>query len=168
MAFLPPFKRTECACTACVAFCNRPAHLIPGDIFAITDALMADGRIQTKQEVFNFLQASKGAVVGEQATGKRYRIGTITPKTVDGKCIFLTKDNRCSIHAVSPFGCAFFDDHMSQLEGTARSMWGLRQIAQTPGYEQLRQKLIADAGVTEPFTPTQEDQGGQSKNENKH
>jgi len=159
MAFLPPFKRTECGCTACVAFCARPGHLIPGDIFAIADALMADGRIQTKQGVFDFLQASKGAVVGEQATGKLFRIGTIVPKTVDGRCVFLTDENRCSIHAVAPFGCAFFDDHMSQLEGTARSMWGLRQIARTPGYEALRQKLIADTGVTEPFTP-KEDKGG--------
>lgn len=152
MAFLPPFPRTECACTDCVAFCHtRPGYLSPGDLFAIANKLMADGRIHTRAGVFDFLRASKGAVVGEAATGKLWRIGTITPKMKDGKCVFLTDDDRCSIHEVAPLGCAYFDDHMSQLEGDYRSMWGLKQITMTPAYEQLRQKLIADSGETEPF-----------------
>jgi Fe-S-cluster containining protein len=114
---------------------------------------MADGRIQTRQGVFAFLRASKGAIVGDAATGQRWRIGTITPKVKeDGTCVFLTEDKRCSIHTVSPSGCGFFDPHMDPIEGNRRSMWGLKQISITPAYEQLRQKLIADAGESEPFT----------------
>lgn len=162
MAFLPPFPRTECACADCIAFCARPGHLTPADLFAIVDVLMADGRIQTRQDVFEFLRASKGAVVGDAATGHRWRIGTITPKVKeDGTCIFLTKDNRCSIHAVAPFGCRFFDPHMDNIEGNRRSMWGLKQISITPAYEQLRQKLIAGSGEIEPFTPTKEETSAQ-------
>lgn len=159
MAKLPPFPRTECACSKCVDLCSKPAHLIPGDIFAIADRLITDGKITTRQEVFGFLRASRGAVVGEVSTGKLFRIGTITPCLKDGKCVFLTEDNKCSIHSVAPFGCAFFDWHMGAIEGHGRSMWGLKQISMTPGYEALRQKLIADQGgeAAEPFTLPQEE-----------
>ena len=163
MAFLPPFERVVCDCAEDVELCRRPSYLIPGDIFAIGEFLVKEGRITTVAEVFQFLRASKGAVVGEAATGKRFRIGTITPKVKDdGWCVFLTPDKRCSIHAVAPFGCAFFSVHMDKIEGDVRSMWGLKQITITPGYEQLRQKLIADAGEVEPFAPTKEDARGTS------
>jgi Fe-S-cluster containining protein len=159
----PPFDRTSCACESCTEFCTKsPGHLIPADLFRITDRLIADRLITEPRDVLTYLQASAGAVVGDAQTGKLYRIGTIVPKRQeDGRCIFLTEDNRCAIHSVSPFGCAFFDSHMNQIEGSARSMWGLRQISGTPAYEEARQVLIKrDGGQYEPFpsplTPTEE------------
>jgi len=144
---------------------TTPSYLCPGDIFAIADHLIQKGIITTRQEVFGFLRASKGAIVGDSATGKLFRVGTITPKVdTRGRCIFLTSEDRCEIHSVAPFGCAFFSAHMDKLEGDKRSMWGLIQISRTPAYEQLRQKLIADAGgaVAEPFTPTKEEDDGRT------
>ena len=153
MAFTPPFERTECACLECIAFCHTmPSFLIPGDLFSIIDVLMTSGRITTRQGIFKFLRASKGAIVGDSATERRYRIETITPKLENNKCVFLTDDDRCSIHTVAPYGCRMFTAHMNPIEGARRSMWGLKQISITPAYEQLRQKLIADAGEAEPFT----------------
>ena len=152
MAFLPPFERTVCDCADCVAYCkSTPGYTIPGDLFAIGEFLVKEGRLEHIKGVFDLLRASKGAVVGEVATGKRFRIGTITPKLVDGHCIFLTADDRCSIHAVAPYACRAFDSHMSRVEGDVRSMWGLKQILSTPAYETLRQKLISESGETEPF-----------------
>jgi hypothetical protein len=40
----------------------------------------------------------------------------------------LTTDDRCSIHAPAPFGCAFFDVHMATGEADARSSFGLRAV----------------------------------------
>jgi Fe-S-cluster containining protein len=154
MANLPPFTRSkDCNCKDCITYCKTiPGYLVPGDLFAIADSLIQEGGITTRQEIFSFLRASRGAIVGEAATGRRFRIGTITPKMVNGRCIFLTPEDRCSIHSVAPFACGFFDPHMDPIEGNRRSMWGLKQISITPAYEQLRQKLIADAGEAEPFT----------------
>lgn len=152
---LAPFERTVCDCAECVECCRRPGHLIPADLFRIADRLLADGRIQNQQEVFTFLRASRGAVVGDSVSGKLFRIGTITPKTQDGQCVFL-HEGRCTIHSVAPFGCAFFDAHMDQREGDIRSMWGLKVITSVPAYDQARQMLIAAEGVHEPFQATRD------------
>jgi Fe-S-cluster containining protein len=60
--------------------------------------------------------------------GKNYRLRTITPRFENGKCIFLTDSGLCSIHAVAPYGCRYYDVHMSMAEGQKRSMWGAMQI----------------------------------------
>jgi len=85
----------------------------------------------------------------DRDTGRQFRIGTIVPKVDEqGRCIFLTEDQRCSIHAVAPFGCAYFDTHMAADEGHARSIWGLRTIQSDPEYLSLREALLKrDAGV---------------------
>jgi Fe-S-cluster containining protein len=154
----PEFERSVCACGPCTAFCfTKPGYLIPSDLFRIADHLIAAGRIERTGDVFAYLRASKGAVVGDSKTGQRWRVGTITPKLENGRCVFLTDDDRCSIHAVSPFGCAYFSTHDDQRQGDIKSMWGIRLIMQTPAYEVARQKLIErDGQPAEPFTPTQE------------
>lgn len=141
------FERTVCACTACTRFCfNMPGMLIPSDLFRIGDHLRDSGVIATTRDVFQFLRASKGAVVGNTETQKLYRIGTITPKVENGRCVFLNEENRCKIHAVSPFGCAYFSDHDDRVAADVRSLWALRLIASTPAYEQLRQIFIERDG----------------------
>lgn len=156
----PPveFERTSCACTGCTHFCHEvPGYLLPSDLFRIADHLVATRQIPETKQVLNYLRASKGAVVG-RADGKRFRIGTITPRMEGGRCVFLTEDDRCSIHAVSPFGCAYFSSHDDRVEADIRSLWGLRLIAETPAYEEARRMLIErDGGAAEPFTPNQED-----------
>lgn len=43
----------------------------------------------------------------------------------------------CSIHAVAPFACAFFDNHLDGPAADARSLTGLRAIAQAWADEEL-------------------------------
>jgi hypothetical protein len=75
-----------------------------------------------------YLLASPGAIVAK--AGRLFRIPTLVPaRRSDDACIFLTADNRCSIHPVSPYGCAFFDSHMSKQQAERRSVAGLNQIA---------------------------------------
>lgn len=149
------FTRSVCACGPCTAFCfTKPGYLIPSDLFRIADFLVAERRIEQTGDVLNWLRASKGAVVGDAATGERFRIGTITPRLEHGRCVFLTDEDRCSIHAVSPFGCAYFSTHDEHRAADARSMWGLRQIMMTPAYTQARSVIAKrDGQEYEPFTP---------------
>lgn len=53
------------------------------------------------------LLASPGALVSKD--GELFRIPTLVPATkFDGSCKFYQK-RKCTIHGVSPFGCAMFD-----------------------------------------------------------
>jgi Fe-S-cluster containining protein len=70
-------------------------------------------------------------------TGQTFRIGTITPRMRAGRCVFLDGEDRCTIHAVAPAGCALFDTHMSAEAGQPRSLWLMRS-QQDASYQSLR------------------------------
>lgn len=143
-----PFERTVCACPDDVASCLRsPGYLLPGDVLPIAEVLVAAGVIKNSAEVLEFLRASRGALVADSATGALFRIGTVTPRMRDGRCVFLDETNRCRVHAAAPFGCAY----MSREEGDRRSMWGLRQVMADVGYARLREALRRLHGEEEPF-----------------
>lgn len=134
--------RTTCACKECVDCCKRqPGSLAPGDLERIAAA-----RGETLDEAKKNFWASPGAVVKNSETGRTFRVGSITPRfdRRRGRCVFLTDDDRCSIHAVAPFGCAFFSPHMDFDQGHGRSAIMVRQMMK-PEYQQLRDSLpLAD------------------------
>lgn len=128
----PPFERTTCACQRCVACCARPAHLAPGDAERIAEYLGAP-----LDDVVGLLKPGRGALVGDSLTRRAIRVLTIVPRTRGGRCVFLDDDDRCRVHPVAPFGCAYFDLHMGAREGESRSLWGLREIAESQSYAEL-------------------------------
>ncbi len=139
-----PFERTVCGCDECSKFCTtQPGHLIPGDLERIAKAQGFESPASLKP----LLWASPGAVVGDAHTKKMWRIETITPRlrTQSGRCVFLKDDGKCAVHDVAPFGCAYFDSHMSDEEGQQRSLYGLRLIAKDWTYQMFRSTLqLAD------------------------
>jgi Fe-S-cluster containining protein len=121
-----------------VACCKRqPGPLIPTDWQRIQKHLGA-----TDTEMRSLFWASPGAMIKDGATGKVSRVGTITPRWDRRKkrCVFLDDKDRCSIHAVSPFGCAYFDIHQDRDTGMERSVWAVRQ-QMDPDYQRLRDEL---------------------------
>jgi Fe-S-cluster containining protein len=120
------FQRTVCSCLECTLNCRHiPGYLIPADLERIKNHLAADANLLgwAKQH----LLASPGALVA--ANGMVFRIPTLVPaRATSGACIFLTDDDRCAIHPVAPFGCAFFDAHMPKSEADRRSRHGLEDI----------------------------------------
>jgi len=135
-AVAPPFVRTTCACADCVQCCrDQPGSLAPGDLERIAAYLAQPLRIVALK-----FWASPGALVANSRTGQTFRIGTITPKRVRGRCVFLDDVGRCTIHAVAPFGCAYVDTHMDAEEGHRRAMWLVRQQSD-PAYQSLRRTL---------------------------
>jgi len=139
-----PFERTVCACEGCRACCKRqPGSLRPGDYEAIV-AFVERTQQMTHDDAVAFVRsrlcASPGALVKEMATGRTYRIGTITPRYRKGRCVFLDANERCEIHEAAPAGCAFFDTHMSQWTAMPRSQW-LATMQEDATYQALRNTL---------------------------
>ena len=136
-------NRTTCACKDCVACCKRqPGPLISGDMERIAKHLGLD--IESVKQLF---KASAGSLIGIRGGGIM-RIPTITPKQKeDGSCIFLDERDRCRIHPVAPFGCAYFDTHMSRDEGDKRCKYAICQHAK-PEYQKLRKELAGGCDET--------------------
>jgi hypothetical protein len=120
------FARTVCECRDCRAYCLViPGYLVPSDLEIIGRHLGYDDLMTFAME--NLL-ASPGATV--MAMGKIFQICTLVPnRREDGACRFLTSDDRCSIHALSPYACSQFDSHQSRSEADHRSIRGLQAIA---------------------------------------
>lgn len=136
----PP--RTECSCAACVQCCKeQPGPLAPGDYERIRDHLQLDDK--AARDLF---RSSEGALVELKETGHQHRRRTIVPvyNRHRRRCTFLGDDDRCTIHAVKPAGCAIFDTHMDQGSSQARSYWLVVQQGDL-AYQELRRQLkVAD------------------------
>jgi Fe-S-cluster containining protein len=129
------FKRTTCACKQCVDCCKRqPGCLIEGDFERIADHLG-----ETKEQAKEHFWASPGALVKTEG-GQVVRVGTITPRYRKGRCVFLDENDRCKIHSVAPFGCAFLDTHMSREYAMPRSLAAVRSQC-SDQYQKLRDEL---------------------------
>lgn len=96
-----------------------PGCLIPGDLERIQE-YVGDHR---PEYVLEHFVSSEGATVAKEFQGQTYvfQVPSIVPaQRADGRCVFLTADDQCSIHPVSPFGCGYHDTHMSKEEGDRR------------------------------------------------
>ena len=122
------YERTVCACIECINNCRHiPGYLIPADVGRIAHHL---GFTSLIEFAFKYLLASPGATVMQ--AGHIFQIPTLVPRRkADGSCVFLDENNRCRIHEVSPYGCAFFDSHQPNAEANERSSRGLQEIAKS-------------------------------------
>lgn len=130
------FTRTKCACEQCKACCKRqPGPLAPNDFERIQKHLGA-----SDEEMRRLFWASPGCLV-KTGLGETLRVGTITPRYTKGRCVFLDENDRCKIHEVAPFGCAYFDTHMSHHEAHIRGSWLAEQQWHNSEYQDLRATL---------------------------
>jgi Fe-S-cluster containining protein len=99
--------------------------LIPADLHRIAEHL---NESDLTRFAFDNLLASPGAII--YTKDGLIRIRTLVPaRRADGACRFLTAEDRCSIHTVSPYSCAMFDHTQSREEADALSLRGLMEIA---------------------------------------
>ncbi len=100
------FHRTRCGC----AFCAAPCRYLPGSL-AVDDL---EQLCPPGQDVFVWAEEHLRALVDKP-------VPTLVPtRRTDGSCHWLL-DGLCAVHANAPFGCAFFDTHMSNDEIERRS-----------------------------------------------
>ncbi len=113
-------QRTSCACKNCIAGCKtKPGCLAPGDLERIQEFV---GDTSPEFVLSHFL-SSEGAKCLKKINGTVYifHVPSIVPaQKPDGSCIFLDEQERCTIHPVSPFGCAYHDTHMQAVEADRR------------------------------------------------
>lgn len=123
------YQRTECACEDCTINCRYiPGYLVPADLERMRAAIAPQLTLEAFAD--QYLLASPGAKILRMPQMKVLQIPTLVPaRKLDGSCVFLTEDNRCQIHAVAPYGCAFFDAHQSINESDRRSLRGLEEIS---------------------------------------
>lgn len=128
------FERTRCSCPGCVRCCYRhPGPLAVGDYERIAAVVGEDVAREKLRRSYGALLASSYGIV---------RVPTITPAMRDdGGCVFLTEEDRCSIHESAPAGCALFDVHMGERESQRRSLWLHRGIMQSESYASRRETL---------------------------
>jgi hypothetical protein len=142
------FSRSVCACDDCTAYCRHmPGYLIPADLERIHQHLSPAEDLGAW--ACRYLLASPGALVMRR--GLLMRIPTLVPaRRPGGACIFLTDAERCAIHVLAPFGCAFFDAHMPQAEADRRSMLGLQAVLEAWNAGDAYARLwvtLTDAGL---------------------
>lgn len=108
MADLEQFQRSSCDCQLCAAGCKtKPGALIPGDL----ERIMEYCEDESADFVMQYFQASEGATLLATVDGKYLPVSipSIVPaQTATGRCVFLSDDDLCLIHEVSPFGCSHF------------------------------------------------------------
>jgi hypothetical protein len=92
------FRRTVCGCAICCAPCRHvPGGLDPSDLARLCPA---------GQDVFAWAEQHLRAIVDRPYP-------TLVPaRHPDGHCHWLF-EGRCAVHDHAPYGCAFFDSHMS-------------------------------------------------------
>jgi hypothetical protein len=79
--------------------------------------------------------------------------GCVPARKAESGCIFLTADGRCGIHAVAPFGCAYFDHYQIRSEADRRSLRGLEAVAAAWGEEAMYAQVwlaLDGAGLNAP------------------
>jgi Fe-S-cluster containining protein len=134
-----------------------PGYLIPEDLERICKEIGVPVDVELGMSSF---AASPGAVVAkvDDRTGKliKFRIPTIVPRTGDdGRCVFMARDGSqaCTIHEIAPYGCGWFDTHMSKEEADKRSHAGLLSILEnqfegTGEYHEHWEKLHSTGQVS--------------------
>jgi hypothetical protein len=104
-----------------------PGTLHPDDLPKIAEYLEEKLNGEFLKKYFVASDGPQVVVAGPQGN-YTVNVPTLVPKIVHS-CIFF-QNGKCSIHRVSPFGCAYTDSHMDQAEGHRRSMWLVKEIAQ--------------------------------------
>ncbi len=100
------FRRTVCGC----AFCAAPCRYIPGSLDVSDLAHLCPAG----QDVFAWAEEHLRAVPDKP-------FPTLVPARGPGGHCHWHFDGKCAVHDRAPYGCAFFDSHMSDEEIERRS-----------------------------------------------
>jgi hypothetical protein len=137
-----PFQRTVCACRLCTINCEHmPGALAPADLPRLAAHLGYGDDIDRFAN--ECLLASDGAKLAMR-DGRTVSLPTLVPASRDdGACRFLDDASRCTIHAVSPFGCAYIDAHMPDAEFRRRADTLYRLILKDQDEQGVYSRLCA-------------------------
>lgn len=129
------FEQSCCDCQQCLRTCTggKPGALAPGDIANIADHIGAELSEAFAEKMFTAcIDGPRTACESDpDAESPCFR-----PKTKpDGRCIFLTGDNRCSIYPARPFECSRYNPCDPASGAAAMKALGM-VISKSPAYVQ--------------------------------
>jgi hypothetical protein len=131
------FQRTECGCERCSVFCRfMPGYLIPSDL----DHLIPPG-----EDPFAWARVHLRAVM--VAPGGMPSL--VPAQRPNGHCHW-HEQGRCAVWQHSPYGCAFFDQHMKAEEHERRNRAGWQARQESFDRDELYARLwhaLKDAGL---------------------
>ena len=152
---LHKYERSYCECNKCKAGCkSMPGMMSPEDVVQVATYCGSspdDDIEQFKDWTTDHLAASEGATV-IMSNGTTRRIPAIVPQQhANGQCVFLDKNDRCTIHPVSPFGCRQFKvcDGDDQELDNKKSRSALNVISMHTPYQALH-NFLEESGATAP------------------
>ncbi len=132
------FDRTKCGCTLCQSYCKHvPGRLDVMDVLR----LCPEGA-----DVFAWAERHLEAVT-DQAYPK-----LVPARQANGHCQWF-RDGGCTVHAVAPFGCAYFDAHMMPEEVERRGLVASRAALEDAEHHGLYTQVwrhLRDRGHTRP------------------
>lgn len=140
---LDQFEPSSCGCSACRVPCYyKPGLCAPGDVERIAAHVGMEPTGDFLQTHFRPLGGPAVSFGGAEPIN----VPVIVPALrEDGPCVFLTADERCSIHAVRPLGCAL--SNACQGGNPAADEAIARTIAEDIEYLELWTELVYDTGV---------------------
>jgi len=150
------YVRTSCDCRLCRVFCRHyPGFLIPADL----KRLIPPGR-----DPFEWAREHLRVRVrraGRPAAGGRTKATAppiaeaLLPATADDGACQWYRGERCTVHADSPFGCAFFDQHQSDRQARNRAEKGFLAILRALEDRDSLYRRLCDYLVAEGLTMDQ-------------
>lgn len=100
------FRRTVCGCE----FCRAPCKHMPGTLDVADLARLCPAGL----EVIPWAEEHLRALTDKS-------VPTLVPaRQANGSCHWLF-DGQCAVHGHAPFGCAYFDTHMTDAEAQRRA-----------------------------------------------
>ena len=110
-------KRSECRCYRCVSACYRfPGWFEPGQAERVAEHLgtTVEDLFRSRLIVDYWCDGCRDDIYVLAPSNQRNEPGEVVPfLKPDGRCTFLTDDNRCEIHEVKPTECAIDHHEMS-------------------------------------------------------
>lgn len=160
--------RTSCTCEACRRCCRfLSPWLIPSDLerliprgadpveWAESNLLASPGPLVVQVVEREIRRRSRPRNCERQLVRRGLRVPSLVlAASPDGSCKFLTATGACSIHEISPFGCAFFDGHDHRSAESDRLLRAglMRSIEIGPEhlYNRLRRHLLRNGHISPP------------------
>jgi len=101
----------ECSCEGCVSACHKkPGWFIPEEIKPAADSMgLSEKEFFDKYLAVDYYFSSTEKLFVLAPVTKRSKPGVEYPLDPRGSCIFITDDNKCSIHAFKPYECKHYD-----------------------------------------------------------
>lgn len=136
----------DCSCSLCVKACKqKPGWFAPGEAEKVAEFLHVPLKDLFKKKLMvDWFEADQNIFILSPAV-THGSPGTEFPGDPRGRCVFLSKDDKCEIHEVKPIECrSYLHSHDTTRHKEVAEMWNNEE-----GQNQIKSLLGRDPYATE-------------------